>query len=107
MLLGSIRSAPGHTLVVMKLSYRLAPSHDVVCVELTLQALHAVVCDKVAKMTQMRHDNLANDLRLIVSACSCQSAAEPHYRALAGKKDMVECQRRGGEVHEPPWGHCS
>ena len=45
-------------------------------------------------MTQMRHDNLANALRLVVSACSCQSAAEPRYRALAGKKAMVECKRR-------------
>ena len=57
-----------------------------------------MVCEKVAKMTQMRHDNLANALRLVVSACSCQSAAEPRYRALAGKKGMVECQRRGDIV---------
>ena len=58
---------------------------------------HTMVCEKVAKMTQMRHDNLANALRLVVSACSCQSAAEPRYGALAGKaaKGMVECQRRG------------
>ena len=52
----------------------------------------------VAKMTQMRHDNLANALRLVVSACRCQSAAEPRYRALVGKKGMVECQRRGDIV---------
>ena len=45
----------------------------------------------------MRHDNLANALRLVVSACRCQSA-EPRYRALAGKKGMVECQRRGDIV---------
>ena len=57
-----------------------------------------MVCEKVAKMTQKRHDNLANALRLVVSACSCQSAAEPRYRALAGKKGMVECQRRGDIV---------
>ena len=49
-----------------------------------------------AKMTQMRHDNLANSMRL-VSACICQSAAEPRYRALAGK-GMVECQRWGDIV---------
>ena len=53
-----------------------------------------MVCEKVAKMTQMRHADLANALRLVVSACSCQSAAEPRYRALAGKKGMIECQRR-------------
>ena len=53
-----------------------------------------MACEKVAKVTQMRHDNLANALRLVVSACSCQSAAEPPYRALAGKKGMVECKRR-------------
>ena len=62
------------------------------------EADHAMVCEKVAKMTQMRHDNLATALRLVVSACSCQSAAEPRNRALAGKKGMVECQRRGDIV---------
>ena len=62
------------------------------------EADHAMVCEKVAKTTQMRHDNLANALRLVASACSCQSAAEPRYRALAGKKGMVECQRRGDIV---------
>ena len=62
------------------------------------EADHAMVCEEVATMTQMRHDNLANALRLVVSACSCQSAAEPRYRALAGKKVMVECQRRGDIV---------
>ena len=61
------------------------------------EADHAMIYEKVAKMTQMRHDNLAslNALRLVVSACSCQSAAEPRYRVLAGKKGMVKCQRRG------------
>ena len=39
------------------------------------------------------HDNLANALRLVVAACSCQSAAETRYRALARKKGMVECVR--------------
>ena len=62
-----------------------------------------MVCDKVVKMTQMRHDNLANALRLVVSACSCQLAVEPHYRALAGKNGMVECQRRGDIVAVLPW----
>ena len=57
-----------------------------------------MACEKVAKMTQMRHDNLAKALRLVVSACSCQSAAEPCYQALAGKKGMVECQRRNDTV---------
>ena len=54
-------------------------------------------------MTQMRHDNLANALRLVVSACNCQSAAEPRYRALAGKKGLEECQRRGDIVAVLPW----
>ena len=62
------------------------------------KADHAMVCEKVAKMTQMRHDNLANALRLVVSACSYQSEAEPRYRTLAGKKGMVEFQRRGDIV---------
>ena len=50
-----------------------------------------MVCEKVA---QIRHDNLANALRLVVSTCSCQSAAEPRYQALAGK-GMAEYQRSG------------
>jgi len=57
-----------------------------------------MVCQKVAKLTQMRHDNLADALRLVVSACSCHSAADLRYRALAGQKDMVECWRQGGIV---------
>ena len=43
-------------------------------------------------MSQMRHDNLANALRLVASACSCRSVAVPRYRALAGKTGMVGCQ---------------
>ena len=62
------------------------------------EADHAMVCEKVAKVTQMRHGNLANALRLVVSACSCQSAAEPRGQAQAGKKGMFECQRRGDIV---------
>ena len=62
------------------------------------EADHAMVCEKVAKMTQMRHDNLANALRLVFCACSFQSAAEPRYRALVGNKGMVECQHRGNIV---------
>ena len=62
------------------------------------KADHAMVCEKVAKMSQMRHAILANALHLVVSACGCQSAAEPRYRTLAGKKRMVECQRRGDIV---------
>ena len=58
------------------------------------EADHAMVCEKVPKMTQMRHDNLENALRLVVSSCSCQSAAEPRYQVLAGKKGMIECKRR-------------
>ena len=49
-------------------------------------------------MTQMRHDNLENSLPLVVSACTCQSAAEPRYRALAGKKGIDERQAQGGIV---------
>ena len=62
-----------------------------------------MVCEKVSKVTQIRHGNLATALRLVLSACSCQSAAEPRYRALAGKRGMVECQRRGGIVAVLPW----
>ena len=40
----------------------------------------------VAKMTQMRQDNLANALRLVVSACGCQPAAEPRYRPWTARR---------------------
>ena len=49
----------------------------------------------------MRHDNVANAMRLLhlqLSACSCQSAAGLRCRVLAGKKSMVECQCRGDIV---------
>ena len=59
------------------------------------KADHALVCENVAKVSQMRHDILANASRQVVSTCTCQSAAEPSYQALAGMKGMVECQRRG------------
>ena len=58
-----------------------------------------MVCKKVAKMTQMRHDNLANALGLVVTACSCHLGAGPRYLvALAGKKGGVESLRRGDIV---------
>ena len=78
--------------------YNVAPPPCKCRAGVAAEADHAMVCEKVAKMTQMRHDNLANALRLVVSACSCQSATEPRHRALAGKKGMVECQRRGDIV---------
>ena len=37
-------------------------------------------------------------LRLDVSACSCQSAAVPRFRALAVKKGAVEYHLRGSFV---------
>ena len=49
-------------------------------------------------MTLMAHEYLASAVRLVVSACGCQSAAERRYRALAGEKGMVECQDRGDIV---------
>ena len=49
----------------------------------------------VAKMTQVCHGDLANAFRLVVFSCSCQSAAEARYWALAGEKGMAKCQSRG------------
>ena len=51
------------------------PRHANAVQQFAAEADHAMVCEKVAKMTQMRHDNLANALRLVASACSCQWAA--------------------------------
>ena len=52
-----------------------------------------MVCKKGAKMTRMCHANLANVLRLVVSACRFQSAVDPRNGAAARTKGMVECQR--------------
>ena len=57
-----------------------------------------MVCEKVVKMAQMRPDDLANALRMVVSACSCCSAAGARHRALAGENGMVERQRHGSIV---------
>ena len=46
-------------------------------------------------MTQMCHDNLATALRLVVSTCSCQLAAEPRNPARAREKHTAERQRPG------------
>ena len=53
------------------------------------EADHAMVCEKVAKMTQMCHDNLANALRLVVSACSYQSAG-----FVTGATQVLQRKRR-------------
>ena len=45
-----------------------------------------MVCEKVAKMTQMRHDILENTLRVVISACSCQSAAQARDRAWPARR---------------------
>ena len=60
--------------------------------------MYIMVCEKVAKITQIRHDNLTNALHLVVSACSFQSAPGPRHQALAGRKGMFECQRLGDIV---------
>ena len=59
---------------------------------------HAMVCKKVAKMTQLRHDIFVDALRLVISSASLQSAKEPRYRALAGRPRDVERNRRGDIV---------
>ena len=58
---------------------------------------HAMVCKQCAKMTQMRHDNLAVALRLVISHASLQSALEPRYRTLDGGV-KVQNDRRGDIV---------
>ena len=50
------------------------------------------------RVTEMRHDNLANALRPVVSTCSDQSAAERRCRTVGGKEGMVDCQRRADIV---------
>ena len=65
--------------------------------EVAAEADHAMVCKKVAKMTQMRHDTLVEALRLVISHTSLQSALEPRYRTLAGGA-RVKNNRRGDIV---------
>ena len=62
-----------------------------------------MVCKKVARMTQMRHDDLANALHLVVHAFSCQLTAKPRYLALVKQQGMEECQRRGDIVAVLQW----
>ena len=57
-----------------------------------------MVRELVSKMTQIRHDNLAHSLRLVVPAFICLSALETRFRIFAGENGMVECQRRGDIV---------
>ena len=45
-----------------------------------MKAHHVMVCNKVAKMTQVCPDNPADSSRLIVYACSCQPTAEARCR---------------------------
>lgn len=45
--------------------------------------------EEVAKMTRMRHDNLAAAVHPAISACICQSAADARCRARAGEKGMA------------------
>lgn len=46
----------------------------------------------------MRQDNLGNDLRLDISTCSYQSAAQAYYWPLNADKGMLECHRHGDTV---------
>ena len=52
------------------------------------------MCKNIVSMIHVRHENLPNAVRLVASACSCRSVAEPRHRALAGEMGMGECQRR-------------
>ena len=100
------RMAFGNDMFVVSVWHRLghqvpadvAPPPCTCSAGVAAEAYHAMVCEKIAKMTQMPHHNLANALQLVVSACSCQSAVEPRYQAMTSQKGMVECQRRGDIV---------
>ena len=52
------------------------------CANAVQELLPKQICEDVAKITSIHHDNLANASRVDVSACSCcQPAAEPRYRS--------------------------
>lgn len=60
-----------------------------------VEASHAVVCEKAAKLTKVRHETLAKPLRLVVHACTCRSVAKSHYQDMGGVEGMLTSQGRG------------
>ena len=50
----------------------------------------------------VRHDGRAIAQRLVVNACSSQSAVEARRSAIAGEEGMVESQRSAAIVAVPP-----
>ena len=57
-----------------------------------------MVCEMLAQLIQMRNGNLADALRLLVSACRCKLAEAPRYWAPAGEESIVDPQRCRGIV---------
>ena len=51
---------------------------------------YKTVWEEAVKLARVRHDKAENASRLVGSTCSCHSAAEPRYRALAGEKGVAE-----------------
>lgn len=58
----------------------------------------AMSSKKVAKQTQLRHNDYAEGVRLVAKFASCDSAMEPEYKRIAGGSGVVENKRRGDVV---------
>lgn len=68
-----------------------------------------MVCKKVAKMTQMRHDLVASAVRRVVSRASCASSLEPSYRHIGrtAQERNAAGSRRGDIMVVHPTGKIS
>ena len=49
---------------------------------------HAMSCKSVAKMTQMRHDDMASVVRRVTCRAGCPSSMEPHLRHMRARGQM-------------------
>ena len=70
---------------------------------------HAMVCKSVAKMTMMRHNNVASAVRRVICRASCPSSMEPSYRRFRSQTQQGgnEGQRRGDILAVLPDGKIS
>lgn len=59
---------------------------------------HAMLCLRVQKMTQMRHDIVAAAVRRVVCRAGCASSMEPSYRHLRGAQQQQAASQRRGDV---------
>ena len=65
---------------------------------------HPLICQRLAKLIQLRHDILVSTWRLIISKAGCSSSAEPRYAALRAAGGAAPGAKRGDLVASLPGG---